>query len=272
MTRLPQSIWLASVDSTNRALADMVARDPGLADWTTIAAEEQTAGRGRLDHRWISPRGRNIACSILVRADVPPERLATLPLLVGLAVVRAVAKTDSATGSGLSIKWPNDVWYGDRKLCGILCEIPPEKTGADPDSQSRETGTGPVFSGVTAIVGIGVNVNLQAEEIPGPVRQTATSLALASGREWDLRLLLEDLRAELYALCAEWKKRGLSPFLAELRKRDMLLGREFSVEAGNAVERGTGAGIADDGSLLLRNESGEIVSVFAGDIHVAGIS
>ena len=294
---LPPVIDLDSVDSTNRALADRVRDDSDLQAWTTISAEGQTAGRGRLDHRWQSPRGLNIACSILLRPKAPVECLGTLPLLAGLAVVHAVSRIDRETGDRLQIKWPNDVWYDGRKLCGILCEIP-------------ITTKAPCDGSTPLIVGIGINVNPALIDLPPDLRQAATSLRIVSSREWNRHDLLELFREELFDLYSSWSKigacphsvgseigvcphpvewgqtpksdagkwgqapknesgiRGLSPFMEELRERDMLLGKEISVEIGRDVESGIAAGIADDGSLLLRKASGEIEHVVAGDVHV----
>ena len=251
---LPPATWLDSVDSTNRYLADALASDPGLAAWTTIAAEEQTAGRGRLDHRWSSPRGLNIACSILVRAHAAPEDVATRPIIAGLAVVRAVEEADNALRRRLRIKWPNDVWIDGRKLCGILCEAPSIPKAAPAD------GAMPI------VVGIGLNVNAAECDFPPEIRATATSLRIATGATYDRRGLLEKIRSQMSGLLGF---RGLSPFLAELRERDALLGREITVEAGRSVERGVAAGIADDGSLLLDKPGAGRVSIYAGDVHVS---
>lgn len=269
-TDLPPVVTLESVDSTNRALADMVCSNRDLPAWTTISAEEQTAGRGRLDHRWQSPRGLNIACSILLRPTAPVGSLGTLPILAGLAVVHAVSKMDKETGDRLRIKWPNDVWCDGMKLCGILCEIP------------AVAGT-PADGATPLIAGIGVNVNPGPDDIPPDLRRTATSLRIASSHEWNRQALLLHLREELARLYSTWSEigvcpqpdgvcpqtiRGLSPFLDELRKRDLLLGGEITVESGNGVEGGVAAGIAGDGSLLLRKATGATIRVFAGDVHV----
>ncbi len=306
---LPPIIDFDSVDSTNRALADMVREDCDLPAWTTVSAEEQTAGRGRLDHRWQSPSGLNIACSILLRPTAPIENLGTLPLLVGLAVIRAVSRIDRKTGDRLHLKWPNDIWCDGRKLCGILCEIPT-------DYPSPRDGATPL------IAGIGINVNTTPADLPPDLRQTATSLFIVSHHEWDRRNLLELLREELINLYSSWarigvcphlsesenrglspssapqksgsvpipdtskigvcpysrhlKNRGLSPsgiwglspFIDELRERDLLLGKEISVEMGREIESGVAAGIDENGALLLRKADGDITHVFAGDVHI----
>ena len=246
--------WLERADSTNSALAAWAAE--GAPDGATVAADEQVAGRGRIGHRWTSPPRLNLAASVLVEADVPPDRLCTLPLLAGLAVTRAILRSAPELSQALAVKWPNDVWCGGRKLCGILCEVAPSRgvAGAPP----------------AVVVGIGINANSRAGDFPPELRGRVATLAGETGREWDRRALLEEIRGELLAMRDIWKIRGLSPFLEELRARDPLAGREIAVESGGHADRGTAAGISGSGELLLRLPSGAILPVAAGDVHVVG--
>lgn len=134
-----------------------------------FVAEYQTAGRGRLDHRWHAARGENLTFSVVLdAAGVAPAWTATLPLAVALAVVGAARTLLGHAGAALRVKWPNDVLAGGRKLCGILCEL----------------------NGDCVIAGIGLNVNQTEfpDWVPNP-----TSLALLTGREFDLEPLLRQL-------------------------------------------------------------------------------
>src|SRR4051812_18958939 len=142
---------LDSAGSTNDELR---ARATGPDAWphlSAVATDNQLAGRGRLGRVWTAPPGGSLALSVLLRPDLPPEALGWLPLLSGLAVVRTLR----GLGADASLKWPNDVLIGDRKVCGILAEMLPDGSGV--------------------IVGIGVNLSLTEDELPVP---TATSLAL----------------------------------------------------------------------------------------------
>ena len=135
---------LPHTPSTNAVLAER-ARE-GAPEGLVVATEHQTAGRGRLDRTWETPAGSALTFSTLLRPEVPPATWPWLPLLTGYAVAKALA----GAGFGAVLKWPNDVLIGDRKVAGILVE-------------RVETPGGPA-----AVVGIGLNVLLAAEELPVP--------------------------------------------------------------------------------------------------------
>ncbi|UMG93236.1 biotin--[acetyl-CoA-carboxylase] ligase [Nocardioides sp. TF02-7] len=143
---------LAEAPSTNQVAAER-ARS-GAADGLLVVADHQVAGRGRLDRTWQTPPGSAVTFSLLLRPDVPPASWPWLPLLTG----HTVAKALTALGFDARVKWPNDVLLDGRKVAGILVE-------------RVETDSGPA-----AVVGIGINVGLTAEELPVA---TATSLAVA---------------------------------------------------------------------------------------------
>jgi BirA family biotin operon repressor/biotin-[acetyl-CoA-carboxylase] ligase len=162
---------LDSTGSTNAVVAERaLAGEPaGLV----VVAESQTAGRGRLDRSWTSPPRAGLTVSVLVRPDLPPARWPWLPLLTGLAVstaLREQAELDAV------LKWPNDVLVDDRKLCGVLAEVP--EPGA-------------------AVLGIGLNVTTRAHELPETAPTQPTSVAMAGGSTTDRDTLL---RAVLRAL------------------------------------------------------------------------
>src|SRR5215471_10035784 len=154
----PGSLWreVRAVAETGSSNADLLAAaGTGAAEGTVLVAEVQTAGRGRLNRRWASPPRAGLTFSVLLRPDgVPAALLGWLPLLAGVAAaasVRAVAAVDA------TLKWPNDVLVGERKLGGILAE----RTGA------------------AVVVGIGINVWQARADLPTDT--AATSLALAAG-------------------------------------------------------------------------------------------
>jgi BirA family transcriptional regulator, biotin operon repressor / biotin---[acetyl-CoA-carboxylase] ligase len=162
----PGGLWrsiavLASTGSTNADLLAQAAK--GAPEGSVLAAEAQTAGRGRMGRSWLSPPGAALMFSVLLRPTaVPPSRRGWLPLLAGLAVASAVR---GVTGLEAGLKWPNDVLIGGAKLAGILAE---QSAGA-------------------IVVGIGLNVSTQRSELPV---ETATSLALAGATQLDRPALL----------------------------------------------------------------------------------
>ena len=202
-----------------------------------FVAEFQSAGRGRLDHTWLSAKGENLTFSVvLAGAGRPPSEIATLPLVVGLAVVKALASL-----APLSLKWPNDVLCDGRKLAGILCER----------------------HGDNVIAGIGLNVN--QTEFPPEIAWRATSLAVLCGRCFDRETVLLDVLKSLDKLHTRWLAGGFASLHGELAAVDCLKGRTISVRQVDddaAPVNGLCGGITDDGSLMVggrRIYAGEVV-------------
>ena len=202
-----------------------------------FAADYQTAGRGRLDHRWLAERGQNLMMSAVI--DVPgleAEHAATLPLAVGLAVIEALRDKVPS----LKLKWPNDVLAGGRKLAGILCER----------------------HGDNAIAGIGVNV-LQ-REFPSEIADRATSLALL-GFDASVAEVRDVVLDALSQVLSAWRS-GFSAIYPRLKPIDYLAGRNVAVrQLDDAAPSASGVcgGIQPDGSLLV---GGQLV--WAGEAHV----
>ena len=228
-------------ESTNK---DALGGKPG----DVFAADMQTAGRGRLDHRWLSAPGENLMMSAVVDvADVPPQEVATLPLIAGLAVAQAVSgvfsgQDNPSKASDVKIKWPNDVLIAGRKICGILCER----------------------SGDSVIVGIGVNVNQTA--FPPEISQRATSLRLELGSLHDVADVRDGVLDRLSECIERWRQNGFAVLLPELSAFDCLKGRRVAVRRtdDDAVPAdGLCGGIRPDGMLDV---AGEAIS--AGEAHV----
>jgi BirA family biotin operon repressor/biotin-[acetyl-CoA-carboxylase] ligase len=237
---------LAATGSTNAdALADAVR---GAPEGLVIAAEQQTAGRGRQGRTWLSRPGAALMFSVLLRpSPVPQTARGWLPLLAGVATtaaLRTVASVDAR------LKWPNDVLVGDRKLAGILAEQ----------------------SGDAVVVGIGINVLGAEEELPVP---TATSLAMHGAGETDRTELLAEVLRQLGGWYLRW--RGTGPgdadgcgLRAEYLRWSATAGRPVRVQLpGGRVLAGVAAGVDESGRLLVRADGGDVIPVSAGDvIHV----
>ena len=238
-----------STGSTNADLARMALEDPALPDGFVLLADEQTAGKGRQGRSWSSPPGSGLTFSVLLKPGVTPLRASTLPLVVGLAVARAVE--DLVPGCGVGIKWPNDLHVAGRKLCGILCEMRAE---------------GDVVRHV--VVGIGLNVNLVADEMPPEIAATATSLEILTGHRFDRDEVLDVILRSLDETYRLWQSAGFPALLGELGRRDVLRGRHVAVECGSRMVSGTAAGIGEDGALLVRLADGVVEPVYSGDAHL----
>ena len=243
------------VDSTN-AVAAARAR-AGAAEGLVVVAEHQTAGRGRLDRSWEAPPRSGLTFSVLLRPTVPGESWPWLPLLAGHAVSKALR----ADGYDAAVKWPNDVLLGagsgERKVAGILVE-------------RIETDLGPA-----ALVGIGVNVAMTAEELPVP---EATSLALARTQTPDPQApdrgdLLVLLLQTLWEAYVTWQAGGdaAGRQLAESYAAGCAtIGRDVSVALPSG-ETLTGRAVEIDasGRLVVSRDGVERTAVGAGDVvHV----
>lgn len=247
---------VASTGSTNTDLAR--AARSGAPDRTVLLAELQTAGRGRQTRTWVSPAGAGLYLSVLFRAaGVEPHRLGWLPLLAGVAVQRTVRDLG---GVPATLKWPNDVLVGaqPRKCCGILAEA---VTGQPEPA---------------AVVGIGLNVAHQTDEIPpGAGGLPATSLAAEGGVTDRVRLAVA-LLTELDLLERDWRAAGGDPLASGVmdayRQGCATIGQDVRVElpvGGERTEiRGTATDIDLDGRLVVQSADGTH-SVSAGDVvHV----
>ncbi|MEV5710954.1 biotin--[acetyl-CoA-carboxylase] ligase [Actinoallomurus sp. NPDC052274] len=255
----PEGLWrqirvVAETGSTNADLAERARA--GAEEGLVLVAEAQTAGRGRLDRAWTAPPRSGLAFSVLLRPPVPVARLGWLPLVAGVAVVRALrgfAEIEGTSRGGMAdaaLKWPNDVLIHGRKLAGILAER----------------------AGDAVVLGIGLNVSLRADELPVP---TATSLVLEDApadRDPVLRAILRELAGRYIEFCGEWAEGALRDAYREVCAT---LGRQVRVQlpggapgAPDGVLTGEAVDIDENGCLVVRAADGDH-ALSAGDVvHV----
>ncbi|MFD8258453.1 biotin--[acetyl-CoA-carboxylase] ligase [Streptomyces griseoluteus] len=239
------------VQRTGSTNSDLVARAASGAaeEGAVLVAEEQTAGRGRLDRRWTAPARSGLFFSVLLRpAEVPLERWGWLPLLTGVAVATGLSR---AAGVDTALKWPNDllvtVGGEERKAGGILAE----RAGED---------------GV--VVGVGLNVSLRADELPVP---QAGSLALADAVSTDRDTLLRSVLRSLETWYDRWRSAGGDPVTSTLQEAYAAgcatLGRQVRAELpGGRALLGEAVAIDGDGRLVIATAEGVREAVGAGDI------
>ncbi len=218
----------------------------GAAHGTTWVAEVQTDGRGRQGRTWTSAAGESLLFSVLLRLDLAPSKIPRIPLVAGLAVRDAVAR--AAPSAVVTIKWPNDVLVGGRKVAGVLVEAV--------TSGSR----------VEAVV-VGIGINVHSRIFPPELDGRATSVALASapGVQPDRATLLADVLESLDRDVHHVGGRGLGLVRARLEAADSLAGKAVRSDGG---DEGTACGIDDDGRLLVRLASGTLVRWSSGEVHL----
>jgi BirA family biotin operon repressor/biotin-[acetyl-CoA-carboxylase] ligase len=216
----------------------------GAPEGTLVIADYQTAGRGRLDRRWDAPPGSSLLMSLLFRPALAPHQVQRLTMICSLAVADAV---ESETRLRVGLKWPNDVVVGGAKVGGILTE------------------TGLIGSQVDyAVVGIGLNVDLEPSRLPRLLLMPATSLSHLLGRRVArLPLLWGFLRALEGRYLA--LKTGHSPH-AEWATRLVTLGETVTVDVAGTGVQGVAEGVDPDGALLVRLADGRLETVVAGDV------
>jgi len=221
--------------STNREAVQLAQAE--VEHGTVVAADSQTAGRGRLSRTWFSPPGANLYCSIILRSARPPEHLTEwlswLPLISALAAAEAIKQVSSIQ---VSVKWPNDLLISERKVGGILCE----------------SGTG-MRSDPFQIIGIGINVNLDHDDWPADLRDSATSIWQERKIVVDRNRLLAQLLLELEQCLDELVIHGTNRIGLAYYQRCSTIGHTIQATLANGdVVVGLAEGIGQDGSLHVR--------------------
>jgi BirA family biotin operon repressor/biotin-[acetyl-CoA-carboxylase] ligase len=237
--------WLAEVSSTNDVALERA--DAGAAEGTTIVADAQTRGRGRLGREWSSPPGAGVYASVILRPQTPAS---VLTLAAGVAVAEGI---EASTGLRPWLKWPNDICMPGsagpgRKLGGILTE-----------------GGSSVGGLVYAVVGVGINVRRAAYS--PDVAARATSIEDEIGRHADLELVLVE------SLMARWQRyselrsgRTASVVDAWRQRARDTFGRRVEWDAPGGAASGVAEGIDDTGALTVRTSSG-LVSIISGEVR-----
>lgn len=214
-----------SVESSNDEVR--VLAQAGAPDGLVLLAERQTAGRGRRRAAWFSPEGESLAFSILIRPEEPKALWPRLALAAGLAVAEAVESFKLQAG----IKWPNDVWIGQRKVAGILVEA-----GSD-----------------FAVVGIGLNVN--STEFPAEVAEIATSLRIETSQNFARAEVLGEIIRK-FARRRNQIENDFDALVSAVQLRCVLTGKRVTLTTSSGSKVGTVEGIAAGGELLLRTANG----------------
>ena len=239
-----------SVGSTNDVVRGLLSADGSrLADGSPLAdgsrgvvvlAEEQTQGRGRRGRNWHSPAGANLYLSLGWRFHGSVERLSGLSLAIGAMLAEVISRKFEVD---LALKWPNDLYHGERKLGGVLIESLGEQNGVIP-----------------VVAGIGLNVSMP-EERTECIQRPWTDLATARGSQVDRNSLAAQLINQLATGLSDIAGGDMSGWLEQWRQRDFLHGRQVLVE-GSPTVAGKAAGINEHGALLVNTETGQ--SVVAG--------
>ncbi len=239
-------VVLDSVDSTNEEIKRLAAK--GEESGTIVAAERQTAGKGRFGRVWTSENG-GLYFTLLLRPELPPNDISSITLAAGYAVCLAVREY---TGLEAMIKWPNDIIIGSKKICGILTEMAAQSDRID-------------------YVAIGIGININHESFPDEIAHKATSLFLETGSKLD--------RNKFFSIVIECLDRVLEKFLVSLSTEDIklfkkmcaTLDRRVTIRKNGADISGIASDITTSGELIVTKEDGEKITVNSGEVTVQGI-
>jgi BirA family biotin operon repressor/biotin-[acetyl-CoA-carboxylase] ligase len=238
-------VCLAETESTNLRAHEL--GEEGAIEGTVVIADRQTAGKGRMGRRWVSPPGVNLYASVLLRPPILPWHAPQLTFLSALATARAV---EEVAGIGASVKWPNDVLLEGKKVAGLLNEMSAETEGIH-----------------YVILGIGVNLNMRGDQFPGDLRYPATSLALEKGAPVSRLAFTRALLRHLDALYDLYLENGFAPIIQAWEALFDWVGGLVEVDFQDRRARGVVQGLDDDGALLLRHDDGTVERVLAGDVR-----
>ncbi len=235
-----------SVDSTNR-VAKALAYN-GAEEGTIVVAEEQEVGKGRLDRKFFSPRGKGIWFSVILRPEILPKDAPKLTLMAAVAVAEAMARFNLKA----EIKWPNDIMFEGKKLVGILTEI-----------------TGEIGKITYIVVGVGINVNISREDFPEELQDVAASLSEMNGEILSRVQIFRAVLEEFDKLYIEVKNSGFDKVIESWKKYNVTLGKNVRVISAGEGEDFTGKAVDlnSDGALVVETKNGRR-AVYAGDVSI----
>lgn len=236
-------IYKETIDSTNTYAFKLALT--GKPEGTCIVAESQKSGKGRLNRTWFSPAYQNIYLSVILRPPVHPSKVYPITFLSSLAVYDTVK---DLTGLPPTLKWPNDVLINGKKVCGTLLEI---STEADMVS--------------FVIIGIGFNINMDAQHTDESIKDKATSLYMETGKTYNRAYVCAVLLSMLERYYSVFLEKGEREICNIWESKALIKGKYIEINQMTEVFRGISEGIDIDGAMLL-NINGEIKKIIAGDV------
>ncbi len=236
----------AVIDSTN-IRARMIA-DEGAPEGTIVVAEAQLKGKGRRGRSWFSPAGQGIYVSVILRPRVPPAEATLLVLMAAVAAAEALL---SHADLPVSVKWPNDILVGGKKIAGILTEMRLDGDRID-----------------HVVIGMGVNVNTPAESLPPEIAAIATSLSAETGRTFSRAGLLRTYLEKLEGWYTLFRKRRFEPIRGRWLEIARIIGKSVKIAGVDRIYEGEVVDIDPNGFLILKSPDGALQRILAGDVSL----
>ncbi len=236
-------VYFDEITSTND-IAFVLAND-GAVDGTLVIANSQTMGKGRLDRKWFSPKGKSILASLILRPQIPLSHSGNINLITTLSIVHSIR---SITNLNAMIKWPNDIVINNKKVSGVLVESKIERNYVD-----------------FFVVGFGVNVNIPKEDFPREIIDIATSLSVELGYEISRTQLLLDILRQIESRYISMTE-ALTDFFQEWKSCSITIGQRVRIDSPDCVFFAKALDIDKNGALIIQLDSGEIQSIMNDDL------
>ncbi|QAS50804.1 biotin--[acetyl-CoA-carboxylase] ligase [Halobacillus litoralis] len=233
------------VESTQEIVHQMAKQ--GKPHGTVVIADEQVKGKGRMARKWDSPKGKGIWMSILLRPNLPPFKAPQLTLLAATVLAEMISERSALVPQ---IKWPNDLLIHHKKVSGILTEMQAEQDAIQ-----------------YIVVGIGMNVNQNGEEIPEDIRHKASSLKNEAGEEWNIQETVQHILRLFERTYDQYESDGFEAIKANWEKHGYRIGEEVTISTMKRTWKATLVGIEPDGALCVRDRDGNHEKLYSAEIH-----
>ncbi|WP_088808570.1 MULTISPECIES: biotin--[acetyl-CoA-carboxylase] ligase [Listeria] len=230
------------VDSTQFVAHQKISE--GATSGTVVVSELQTSGKGRLARVWDSQSGKGIWMSVILKPQIAMQKVPQFTFIASLAVATAI---EEITKLEPQIKWPNDIYIGRQKVCGVLTEMRAEAASVE-----------------AVIIGIGINVNQMT--FPVEIQEKATSLALQAGHAISRTALIQEILKQLEKYYQLFMAEGFRPIKLLWEDKAIPFGEKITVSTMQGQLAGFAEGISDDGVLLVRDESNVLHQIYSADI------
>lgn len=234
------------VTSTNNMANELLKQ--GYPSGTVVVADRQTKGKGRLGRTWVSPAGKNLYISVAIKPTIPPKYATLLTLTSAVACTTALRRLTDVT---VVIKWPNDMLIEDKKVGGILTEVKIEGEKIK-----------------SAVVGIGINVNMSENDIPEEIKDIATSLKIYKGEDFSRGLLALEIIKEFDKWYQLLEKRQRKTIIDRWMQLSGTIGRQVKIVLTDKELLGTAEAIDEEGRLIVRLNDGTYEKICAGDVTI----
>jgi len=243
-------IHFDTIESTNNTAKELAAK--GAKDGTVIISEEQTSGKGRLGRQWLAPKYKGVWMSIILKPEINPVDVPKITHISAAAVVSGLMELNIKA----HIKWPNDIIINNKKICGILTEM-----------------SGEINRISYVIVGIGINANLELDDIPKGISEKASSLLIETGRKIDRKEVAAKVLNNFEILYQNFIETGMINHSIKIcRENSLLIGKNIKIINGQEEKIARAVDINNKGELIVELGDGHSEPIISGEVSIRGLN